>query len=316
MSWRDDLRAFGAEVDRLTVLHAIEVGGFIAPGGEVSGSSRPGREEEDDARKEGQGSGRGPAAGSRSRLGEPAGPRAGAAIEAIRRRVSTSLEFGGLVELYPRLRELPSPSGSNFSYLKIPVGVFRALPRDAVLVFEIPHDGPREPVAGLPRQPDGSAVSPWRTRWPIPVPDIRVWAFWSEGLLVNSFHQYPDRSACVHMVRGPRSWVWGLHPFKLLVHWSVFWIAKELYEREFGRWPGLHHCSGYIRALRDKPNEWCGCGRVEGKGDADRYRNHCRPEDMRKTPIERCQHFVVAQKSYLTELRRRGRSRRPPFAWW
>lgn len=312
MTWREDLRAFGAEADRLTVPHTIEDGGFIVPGSEASASFRPGRKETGDARQEGQGSQGGPPAGPRPGFRKTAGPREGAAIEAIRRRVSTSLEFEGLVERFPGLRALPSPSGSNLSYLKIPVGVFHSLPRDAELVVEIPHDGPREPVASLPTS--------WKVKrsltGPTYVPDIRIWAIWTDGVMIDSFHQYPDRSACIHMARGPGAWVWGVHPLKRLIQWAVLWIAKVLHAEEFERWPGLHHCSCYVRAIRDDPDEWCGCGKVEGVDDSERYGNHCRPRDMRMSSVTRYLEHVCAQNAYLAEIDRRDRPRQPSFAWW
>lgn len=143
------------------------------------------------------------------------------------------------------------------------------------------------------------------------VPSIRVWACWHGGLLhgspVRSHHQQPDGSLCVCM---RCDWLPGLHPLLDFMNMSVLWTAKVLHERWLGPYPGPQHCTALVRRLRDRPQEFCGCG--ERKSYADCHRQ----EDFQRPLTELQRESDDTRQQYLNELVLECRPlAAPPDAW-
>jgi hypothetical protein len=203
------------------------------------------------------------------------------------------LRFEELVVYYPHTCIVHrSPS---FMGLKVRVGLFHQLPYRTDVYFEVPVERPTDP---------GPAVLSSF------VPDVRVWAFWTDGILIQTFHQYPDRSACTYM---QGEWIWGRDPIHDLVDWCVCWCAKVLHLQFFDRWPGPHHCSAHARFSRTKPDEYCGCGARK------RYRSCHMLRDAARTVTNRLAEHQNAADAYIREMERRRLDRTPdwlPFRRW
>jgi hypothetical protein len=296
----DNLREFGVQIERLQFPY-IDVGGFIVPGRDPAAINPPGMECDRDV--EAAGAGRegwgqapreeaGPSAGARQR---PPSPQAapGAAPHAFGRELTTlNLDLSALVKFHPLARVVASTEMGI--YLNIPIGVIPWLPIGARLTFELPLT-PRE---RLSRRMQLSGV-----------PDVRAWAVWEggplHGRLIKSHHQNPDRAICANM---PGEWILGVHPLHDYVAFCVLWVAKVLHEHLVGFYPGPQHYPAAVRVRRDRPDEFCGCGKRE------RYRSCCRDNDRAQHPLVLWRESLLGRASYLDDLAWQGRPSGPPDA--
>ncbi len=302
------LEAFGAEAERLG-FPCIDVGGFIVPGNVPVHLFSSGKEQHanDSARQPAVGFAARQEAGSatRSRQGSSEAAATGATAHSVRPGLELP-EYLRLEELdyfHPEA-ELVS-SSSSAAIIEIPVGLFRDLPYRARLTFEIPlitcqrlgHD----PLLEL-----RSSLLP-HLAMPNATPDVRAWAKWEGGCLagrtITSHHEYPDRCICAC---SEGEWLLGVHPFVDYVSYCISWIGKALHQREFGFWPGPQHCGPLARARRNRPNEYCGCGKEL------RYRDCCMIADEAKTLHQRWSDEYGARAHYLSELKWQKRSLHAP----
>ena len=328
------LRAFGAEAERLEYAQ-IDVGGFIVPGRGPAASLAPGATEDlNHAQRPPQAERSAPeqarsAAGSRKRSRAEATAATDPATQALgaigpwAANGITAAEFGLLADYYPDVRVVVSRPDAI--YLSLTAGLFADLPFRARLTLEVPRPTtvlrtlPFVPcqygrlLAALPwLQLDGTPVA----RRPLVggvhhgvpiVPPVRAWATWlggpAHGAAILSHHQYQDLAICACM---PYDWVRGAH---LLVHYvgmCVSWIGKVVHERELGFYPGLQHYNEWVRVERDRPDEYCGCGRPRRYGDC------CRDADRRLTPRELRDMEYISRRAYFAELARQHRPFLPP----
>lgn len=155
-----------------------------------------------------------------------------------------------------------------------------------------------------------SDIASWRAhhyrRSGVFVPDVRAWAFAEPGFLIRSHHQYPDGSICAHM---PGQWIATRDALVDLIDWYVCWVAKTLYSARLGRWPGPQHCSSFTRVVRDRPEEFCGCGHDL------RYADCCRARDLEGTLYDHFHEECRVRKLYLQEVEGRGLECFPPIHW-
>lgn len=243
-----ELRQFGeeAENDRFPI---IDVGGVILPGESATFDIQPG---EDWNSAEGQGT------QTRSEARSAAGSRQGPPAEAASGEAAHSVEcelidreLEELKRYHPQATEIFS--SSSFVLQRIPVRLFSSLPHRATLVLEIPRCASRQawPIASRVRM----------------VPDVRAWAFWDGQSLIRSHHQLPDGSMCAYM---PVQGLFGVTPLYQIVGMCICWIGKCLYNQAFDRWPGPQHYGPLEMRLRDRRDEFCGCGKKQ------RYAACCR----------------------------------------
>lgn len=186
-----ELHEFGEVADRRNC-HAVEEGGYIVPGPDAPPTEFRRKEfQSHAAARQGQSEAR-PAAGSRQR--PPAEAAAsGPAGHPVEHLLGEVLKLEELYEYHPDARVLGI--SSSFIYMAVPVGLFRSLPYRAHLLLEIPTIHP----ALLARE-RGPVVA---------VPDVRAWAYWSDGILITSHHTNPDLSICACM---EGDWKWGRNP--------------------------------------------------------------------------------------------------------
>ena len=310
-----DLRRFAEEAERLEY-PCIDVGGFIVPGpGPADPLNEPGKELEnygpaaggawrgEPAREEA-----GPAAGARQRPAPPQAAAPGAPPHTVGHRLNhLNLDLPGLADYHPLARVTVSTAEAVF--LDVPIGLFHELPIRARLTLEIPLVG----RARLSRLHNETRLTepPFEFKrvmpLPTPVPDVRAWARWEGGALhgqrVESHHRYPDFSICACMTH---EWVLGVHPLRDYVAFCALWIGKALHERLLGVYPGRQHYGPWHRVLRDRVNEYCGCGSER------RYASCCRTSDRALSAFARWQDALAARRQYLTELRWQGRPAEPP----
>jgi hypothetical protein len=285
------LREFGEEADRLHY-PAIEEGGYIVPGGATPSTltqatpkgAQYAREERERERQEARSSA-GSWAGS-----SPKASAAGGSPYSVLGGLETLLDLDGLLDYHPQTRGFSSSSA--FSYLRIPVGLFRALPYRATLWLEVPRERP------LPL----SAASVFRMPPPGMVPALRAWALTADGVWMRSHHENPDTSICACL---PGEWEWGRDPIWRYAEWCITWIGKALHLQLLGRWPGQQHYPSLVRTRRDKPHEYCGCG------SANRYGECCRSRDQATLAYSRLMEHVNAKAQYFAELEYQGRSSKP-----
>jgi hypothetical protein len=90
------------------------------------------------------------------------------------------------------------------------------------------------------------------------------------------------------------------------VGYCATWIAKALHENLVGWWPGLQHCSAATRVERNRPYEFCGCGK------SIQYRFCCRSKDLTTSWIRRNAERSAAELRYLDEIARRSLSPQRP----
>jgi hypothetical protein len=278
-----DLRAFGRAAG-LYAQHVVLEGGFVAPGRQASPSTVRGEERCNDVRE---------SSGSEE-TGSAAGPWEGRRASApttpstpsypVERGLSTALRLEELFQYHPDARWLGSSSSTAF--ISAPVGLFSTLPYRAILVIEVPAEWPS-----------------WLMGYPISdVPAVRAWAFWSDGIVVRSHHQYPDESICACQ---PGQWRLGRDGIEDYVGFCVCWIAKALHLQVLGWWPGPQHYPAAVRVARNRPDEFCGCGSDKRYADCHATR------DLQQSPYSRWLEVVEAQRGYRLELQRRGLSEQP-----
>ena len=284
-----ELREFGAEANRLEQ-PSIGVGGFVIPRRESTPFQLPGEKDWVYEGKPGTWAEKtGPATGPRQRPSAEAAASSSPA-HALGHRVSEVLKLGELLDYHPDTAVVGGSPG--FVLLSVPVGLFQTLPYRAHLLIEVPSRTPPSLANGHM----GGCV-----------PDVRAWAVWNDGVLIQSHHKYPDRSICAAM---PGQWVWGRDPLHVYAEWCMCWIAKTLYMQWFDTWPGLQHAGADVRLGRNKPDEYCGCGHTKL-----RYGACCMRRDAARSAYDRDQEAIRGRQLYLNELRTSGRVPSPPFTW-
>jgi hypothetical protein len=103
-------------------------------------------------------------------------------------------------------------------------------------------------------------------------------------------------------------WMLGRHSVLALAAMSVMWIGKALHLQVMGWWPGPQHFPAQVRILRDKPDEYCGCGSTR------RYGHCCRDADMQRSRNETARELVLAEASYRVDIAKRGWPPRCPVS--
>jgi hypothetical protein len=282
-----ELRQFGAEMHRLE-FPSIAVGGFVVSGRRAATQFAPEKEENIRGEQQQAGEEAGSAAGSRKRSPtQAAASRAQAhAVKhdsALAQLVEESTDYGAKPTVVRRF--------GRFAHLGLPVGLFRTLPFRAELLMEVPLVPRLELRKGLASS--GGLV-----------PDVRAWSRWSFGLsgtngLIASHHGYPDRSMCVCMAE---EWHLGRDPLITYVDFCILWIARVLHECLIGFYPGLQHYGEKVRVERDRPDEFCGCGK------ALPYAACHRAADFAMPLVERARRHYSAQRAYRDELIWQGRT--------
>ncbi|MHB2032906.1 MAG: hypothetical protein ACYCVE_05990 [Gemmatimonadaceae bacterium] len=215
--------------------------------------------------------------------------------------MTTAKDILGELREHGIIRRIPSTS-PRFVLAQIEIGLFENLPFRANLFLEIPVM-PREQL----RADDWWALPLNASAGLLPmsvVPDMRAWSVWDGGpddhRLVRSHHIFPDESMCVCM---PGEWQLERDPLVEYVDFCTIWIAKALHEREFGFYPGPQHYPARRRVERDRPNEYCGCGREK------RYEVCCRRKDQALTVPQRLLDEMEGRLGYLRQLDAHQRSR-------
>jgi hypothetical protein len=93
-----------------------------------------------------------------------------------------------------------------------------------------------------------------------PSEEVRAWAWWTDGVWVGPRHTYLNGSICAFELPD-KTW----HPqlgVRLLLNLCSVWLARQLYLRAYGRWPGLQCIHTPLeRVVEQRPGELCGCGR-------------------------------------------------------
>lgn len=280
-----DLIAFGQAADA-SRRHSILAGGFIAPERPTPKCNSRGKEHNhshvgEDAGTEG--------VGTQPRQGRQAqAPTAGAETHPLERGLEVELGLGELFDYHSDSwwRERSSSS----ALLVVPVGLFRALPYRAFLGLELP----RTRVAWAERAKVGL------------VPFIRAWGIWAAGILIDSYHSFPDGSICSCL---PQEWRPGVHLIEDYVGFCICWIAKCLHLQLLGRWPGPQHCPPGVLVARNRPDEFCHCGAPR------RYKECHMEEDAERSGTSLSVEAFLGRRAYLAELERKGLDRNGPFRW-
>lgn len=120
------------------------------------------------------------------------------------------------------------------------------------------------------------------------------WAWWSDGVWIGPRHTYQDGSICSYEL-GDKTWTRGRR-LRLLLDLNAMWVARQIFLRAHGRWPGpqrLH--TALERLVVHQPGELCGCGRNQ------LYDKCCRESDLRNVSED----AVIAARSNGTFFRRR-----------
>lgn len=287
MEANQDLIAFGAAADSLRI-HRVGVGGFVVPDQRPSKSHIRRKEQWEDGR------GRQESAGERA-AGSEGGAQGSRAQAASSRTAPYPVERGvgellGLEELFdyhPNYRWLDGSSSSI--PLALPVGLFTTLPYRATVVLDIPR----------------TLQECFRRAAPGGVPFIRAWSVWSDGILAQTHHAYPDRSMCVCQPHEWRPWRNVLEDY---VGFCVCWLAKALHEQLLGRWPGPQHSVPSIHLARGRADEFCHCGRPA------LYKDCHMQSDKRRTVASLLMESQRGRTAYLDELRQKGLSAEMPFS--
>lgn len=94
---------------------------------------------------------------------------------------------------------------------------------------------------------------------------IRGWGFWGTTTIgyewIGPRHtNFPDGSICAF---DPADGTWDVSgSFVGLIDLYTLWAARQLYHREFGRWPGYQSIPyPYERILELRADEFCGCSK-------------------------------------------------------
>jgi hypothetical protein len=265
--------------------HWVSHDGFI-----VSGRSSPSNSSRRKEQSRGQPPGTeeaGPAARTRQGRRASATP-AGAAAHPVERELSIRLGLEGLLDYYRDAR-WTSSSSSGTELLVLKIALFGSLPFRAVLGLEVPSKTPK----WLAESPVGYA------------PFVRAWAWWSDGSSVHAPHVYPDEAMCVCR---EEDWKIGVQTAHDYADFCVCWIAKALHLRLLGRWPGPQHMPEGARIVRNRPDDFCGCGRFK------RYKNCHMRVDFRMPRARLLLDRKRGEDAYLHEIQRRALAvTRPPF---
>jgi hypothetical protein len=299
-----ELRRFGLQVDR-HVMPMLEVGGFLRLGEDSAKSTDQGKEERENGRaQEGAGAGAEgrPEAGPRQGRRAPSAPAADSASPSVDGWLASKLGLEELREYHPNLRW--HRNSSNSILLEVPIGLFSSLPFRATLVLELPTSGRawlREVGPELPR-------SGWARLCRLrSVPYIRIWSYWSNGLLVSAAHQYPDLSACYSM---HGEWVFGTNSIEDVVAFGTCWTAKKLHEDLLGRWPGRQHLGAIVRRTCSRETDLCGCGSEK------QWKDCHRDEDLARNYFELEREQRAADLDYKRALSELGLPSGPPALAW
>lgn len=297
----EELRAFGREVHRAgDPSFGVAEGGFLVPVTRTPAHPSRRKEQPTDV-KPGQRAeeARSPA-GSRegSQAETAASDPAAHPFECI---LNERVRLDELREYFPDVRILGS--SSNCLLLTLSASIFRTLPYRARLLLEVPLVRPATlrmfvPPGLFPRGTYGVRLDR------VPVPDVRAWAFWGPGILVQAHHINPDRSICACM---PHEWAWGRDSLLTYVGFCISWLGKVLHSELLGWWPGQQHHAPSVRLKRNAPAEFCGCG------SSKLWDACCMERDRAVSPYG---HFVSEariRRSYLAELVSQGRSPGLPF---
>jgi hypothetical protein len=279
-----ELELFAEEAENFR-FPLIDVGGVILPGESAVGAIQPG---------EGQESGENQGTQTRSEARSATGSRqrspAEAASGARARPVECRLidrELEELKRYHPQATVIFN--SSSFVIQRIPIRLFSSLPYTASLVLEIPR---------VPFFP--SPMRPLRAQ---SVPDVRAWAFWGDQRAIASHHQLPDGSMCAYFPDQGRLGVTRLYE---IVGMCICWVAKCLCNQVFDRWPGPQHYGQLAMRLRDRPDEFCGCGRQQRYGQ-------CHRAEVEATPFrDLLMASLGGNMMYARELRSQNRLH---YAW-
>jgi hypothetical protein len=272
------LREFGERCNRGELPHIAE-GGRIVPARALEGGGRGKELNEDERTREWAEEAR-PAAGPRQRSRiEAAAP--GASPHALGDQLSRLLSVSELLENYPGTRVLQR--SSRTADLIVPTMVFVPPARFRIFI--------ELPIAA------SDVRFRLQAREKRVVPDLRAWVTTASGLLMTSHHRYPDRSVCAYMLN---DWILGRDPIHDLVDFCTLWIAKTLHLRFFDEWPGPQHCSARVMRARNKPDEYCWCGKPR------RWRNCHMRQDLQRTQSSLLFEEIGGRKMYLSELKSRG----------
>lgn len=286
-----ELQRFGQTVHAGRQVYT-EMWGYLSPGAGFSTTDTTPENDIGDAnvRQSAGSQERGPA--TRPRQGRRASPAPpGPPSHPVEPGLTEALGLEDLFDYHRDAEWLKSSSG--LALLAVPVALFRSLPYRAVLLVEVPTAWP----AWMSR-PDSRKL----------VPDVRAWAYWTDGIAIRSHHEYlADHCMCVCR---PEDWTIGANPIEDYVAFCICWIAKALHCQAFGWWPGPQHYPDAVRYLRDvPPNEHCGCG------EARLYTDCCKAEDESQTVFERWMQVRDVTSRCRVELRCRGLSTTPPYPW-
>lgn len=121
----------------------------------------------------------------------------------------------------------------------------------------------------------------------------RGWAFWDYGCMglqpIGPRHtNYGDASICAFDERDG-TWSYGDSLVSLLDLYSV-WAVRQLFVREFGKWPGPQGSFSPFERLREYgDNERCGCDTPAGA-----YVDCCKSSDLRLMASGKGRHIVEA----------------------
>ena len=281
-----ELSAFGRAAHGLRS-HVIGVGGVVLPEGSAELAELREKGEWNDVRQ-----GKGPQEArpaAEPREGRPAPPASQAASShAVERGLADALGLGELFDHFPGGSWVGS--SPSHAYAAVPVKPFQTLRYRATLIFEVPRRVP--PWLGRAKGTNDGA------------PHVRTWAWWDDGIAVRSFHEYPDRAMCTHR-RG--DWVMGRDSLLTLAAISTLWIAKALHLQHEGWWPGTHHYLAHVALSRNRPEEYCRCGKPV------LYARCCRADDVRRSRRETAQELFEAEAAYRREIAHRGWDWRSPI---
>jgi hypothetical protein len=276
----EELRAFGQAANQ-ELYPRIAEGGRIVPVRALAGVYNR-RKERNHGQSERAGAEEaGSAAGSWQRPQAQAGS-SGSPAHALGHRVGERLRLEELLENYPGTTLLQH--SSRFALLSVPTQVLSSLEVPVWLVLDVPLVGPFDPGQADPHIPF--------------VPDVRAWAVFGDGILLRSYHEYPDGSICAYM-RG--QWILGRDSLHEFVDWCTLWVAKTLHLKIFDTWPGPQHCSPLVMVQRNRPNEYCHCG------SSRRWKDCHMTEDRTRTSYALSQEMALGARVYNEELERRGR---------
>ena len=96
-------------------------------------------------------------------------------------------------------------------------------------------------------------------------------------------------------------------PLEVFIGFCMSWVAKSLHAQLCSRWPGTQHYPPWLRILRDRPDEYCGCDEQIGLV----YRDCCMAKDADVPYAQHLVNWFNTRKFYAHFLRARGLPTRP-----